>query len=122
MKELKAASNSEEKGFFIALYEFFRSLKLTISLLILLALLSIVGTVITQNASSSDYIQRYGIALYEILNFFNLFDMYHSWWFSAILLLLVINLIACSLHRLPGVWGQIFHNATTGESASLRSP
>ena len=37
--------------------------------------------------------------------------MYHSWWFSAILLLLVINLIACSLQRFPGVWNQIFRGA-----------
>jgi cytochrome c biogenesis protein len=41
--------------------------------------------------------------------------MYHSWWFSAILLLLVINLISCSLHRLPGVWSQIFPTSKPGE-------
>jgi cytochrome c biogenesis protein len=37
--------------------------------------------------------------------------MYHSWWFTGILLLLVINLIACSLQRFPGVWNQIFRGA-----------
>ena len=61
-----------------------------------------------------DYIQRYGVSLYEVLDFFSLFDMYHSWWFSAILLFLVINLIACSLQRFPGVWSQIFRG--TGSS------
>ena len=93
----------KESEFFSILYDLFRSLKLTISLLILLAILSIIGTLITQNATRQEYIQRYGIGLYEVLNFFNLFDMYHSWWFSAILLLLVINLITCSVHRLPGI-------------------
>jgi cytochrome c biogenesis protein len=99
--------SAKEKGFLAIFFDLFRSLKLTIFLFILLAILSILGTLITQNASSSEYVQRYGGGLYEVLNFFNLFDMYHSWWFSAILLLLVINLIVCSLHRLPGVVGQI---------------
>ena len=86
---------------------FFDLLKLTIFLLILLAILSIIGTLITQNATSGEYIQRYGANLYEVLDFFGLFDMYHSWWFSAILLLLVTNLIACSAERFPGVWNQM---------------
>jgi cytochrome c biogenesis protein len=107
MKETKGTVEMSEKGFLSIVYDLFRSLKLTIALLILLALLSIIGTLIAQNASRMEYIQRYGVGLYEVLNFFNLFDMYHSWWFSAILLLLVMNLITCSAHRLPGVFGQI---------------
>jgi cytochrome c biogenesis protein len=111
MKESKVSGNVNEKGFFVILFDLFRSLKLTISLLILLAILSVIGTLVKQNAPSSEYIQRLGMSLYEVLNFFNLFDMYHSWWFSIILLLLVINLIACSLHRFPGVCRQIFHKS-----------
>ncbi len=107
MNESKETVNTEESGFVSIIYDLFRSLKLTITLLILLALLSIIGTLIAQNASRMEYVQRYGIGLYEVLNFFNLFDMYHSWWFSAILLLLVINLIACSVSRLPGIFSQI---------------
>ena len=114
MEKSKGTPTVKEGGFFAILFDLFRSLKLTISLLILLAILSIIGTVITQNATSAEYIERYGIGLYEVLNFFNLFDMYHSWWFSAILLLLVINLISCSLHRFPGVWEQISRKPSTG--------
>jgi cytochrome c biogenesis protein len=102
------------KRFLTFLYDLFRSLKLTIFLFILLAILSIFGTLITQNATRLEYIQRYGLGLYEVLNFFNLFDMYHSWWFSGILSLLMINLITCSLHRFPGVWRQISHETSTG--------
>jgi cytochrome c biogenesis protein len=108
MKEVNMAVTEKEKGYDIILFDLFRSIKLTIFLFILLAILSIIGTVITQNASSEDYVQRYGVRLYEVLDFFNLFDMYHSWWFSMILLLLVANLVACSLHRFPGVWNQFF--------------
>jgi cytochrome c biogenesis protein len=121
MKKTKETVNPKESGFFTILYDLFRSLKLTIFLFILLAILSIIGTLITQNATRSDYIQRYGIGLFEVLNFFNLFDMYHSWWFSAILLLLVINLIFCSINRFPGVWSQISRPPTGLEDSMLKA-
>jgi cytochrome c biogenesis protein len=121
MKESKDTVKVEESGFLSIIYDLFRSLKLTISLLILLAILSIIGTLIIQNATRTEYIQRYGIGLYEVLNFFNLFDMYHSWWFSAILLLLVINLITCSLHRLPGILSQISRGSGALEDKTLKT-
>jgi len=114
MKESKVKLTEKEKGFFEIILSLFRSLKLTITLFILLAILSIIGTLIKQNATSAEYIQRYGVDLYNVLDFFNLFDMYHSWWFSAILLLLVINLVSCSIHRLPGVLNQVFRGSETG--------
>jgi cytochrome c biogenesis protein len=121
MKESKDTVRVKESSFLSMIYDLFRSLKLTISLLILLAILSIIGTLITQNATRSEYIQRYGIGLYEVLNFFNLFDMYHSWWFSAILLFLVINLITCSIHRLPGILGQISRESRELEDRMLKA-
>ena len=121
MKESKDAAKVKESAFLSIIYDLFRSMKLTISLLILLALLSIIGTLITQNASRLEYVQRYGIGLYEVLNFFNLFDMYHSWWFSAVLLLLVINLIACSVQRLPGIFSQISRESGELEDRMLKA-
>ena len=115
MKEPKVTISKKEEGFIEILVNLFRSLKLTITLLILLAILSIIGTLISQNAPRPEYIQRYGTDLYNVLDFFNLFDMYHSWWFSAILLLLVINLITCSIQRLPGILTQVFREPDTYE-------
>jgi len=121
MNESKETVKTKESGFLSIIYDLFRSLKLTITLLILLALLSIIGTLIAQNASRMEYVQRYGIGLYEVLNFFNLFDMYHSWWFSAILLLLVINLIACTVSRLPGIFSQISRRSGELEDRMLKA-
>ncbi len=121
MKETRDAVKEKERDFLSIIYDLFRSLKLTISLLILLAIFSIIGTVITQNATRPEYIQRYGIGLYEVLNFFNLFDMYHSWWFSATLLLLVINLITCSARRLPGILSQISHGSGELEDKTIKT-
>jgi cytochrome c biogenesis protein len=93
--------NKKKKGNFLA------SLRLTIPLLILLAALSVIGTLITQNASEAEYLQRYSKETYYFLKGLGLFNMYHSLWFIGVLVLLVINLIACSWNRLPGVWRQV---------------
>jgi cytochrome c biogenesis protein len=83
------------------------SLRLTIPLLILLAALSVIGTIIPQNATEQQYLQHYSKETYYILKGLGLFNMYHSWWFIGVLILLAINLIACSAKRLPGVWRQV---------------
>jgi cytochrome c biogenesis protein len=45
------------------------------------------------------------IRLYSAMGFF---DMYHSWWFILLLYLLTLNLICCSIKRLPRVWKTVF--------------
>jgi len=121
MKETKGEVKEKESGFSSIIYDLFRSLKLTIALLILLAGLSIIGTIVTQNATRPEYLQRYGNGLYEVLNFFNIFDMYHSWWFIVILLLLVINLVTCSVHRIPGVLRQISRDSGELEDRMVKT-
>ncbi len=91
-------------NFFSKLLEFFSSLRLTVSLFIILATLSIAGTVIQQNAPVNEYLRVYRLTTYRILNALDLFDMYHSWWFIALLVLLTINLVTCSLKRFPRNW------------------
>jgi cytochrome c biogenesis protein len=84
-------------------WDFFCSLKLSIFLLICLAVTSIIGTVIPQSPQR-EYLAQLSetkIRLYSTLGFF---DMYHSWWFILLLYLLTVNLVACSFKRLPRVW------------------
>ncbi|CAH2029902.1 cytochrome c biogenesis protein ResB [Trichlorobacter ammonificans] len=87
------------------------SLRLTMALLLVLALVSIIGTVIPQGELAPEYLASIGgeqgnrYKLYAMLGFFN---MYHSWWFVGLLSLLSANLLACSLKRLPAVWRLAF--------------
>jgi cytochrome c biogenesis protein len=90
-----------------SIWDFFCSLKLTMFTLITLAVISIIGTVIPQGAPPTEYLQSISqnkLKLYKSLDFF---DMYHSWWFILLLSLLSLNLIACSVKRLPGIWKTI---------------
>ena len=73
-------------------------------LLISLAVISIIGTVIPQGTPPQEYLAQISpakIKLYKALGFF---DMYHSWWFILLLYLLTVNLVACSIKRLPHIW------------------
>ena len=94
----------EKKNPIDALWDFFCSLRLTIVTLILLAVTSIIGTVIQQNLSPEEYLQEYSEGTYKLLDSLQFFDMYHSWWFLALLGVFSLNLIACSLKRFPRVW------------------
>jgi cytochrome c biogenesis protein len=71
---------SKEQSFTDRLWDFFCSLKLAISILILLATTSIIGTVIEQNLPPQDYLQKYGMSesTYKTLDALQFFDMYHS--------------------------------------------
>lgn len=94
---------TNKSGFLQGFWDFFCSLKLSISLLILLAVTSIIGTLIPQGPPPEylAQISQLKIRIYSTLGFF---DMYHSWWFMGLLCLLTINLVACSIKRLPRVW------------------
>ncbi|PLX98696.1 MAG: cytochrome c biogenesis protein ResB [Desulfuromonas sp.] len=85
------------------MWDFFCSLKLTIVTLILLAVTSIIGTVIQQGKSPQEYMQLYGEKMYRLFDTLDFFDMYHSWWFVSLLGIFAMNLICCSIKRLPKV-------------------
>ena len=87
------------------LWDFFCSLKLAIITLILLALTSIIGTVIQQNKSPQEYMEIYGMSesTFKTLNALQFFDMYHSYWFLSLLGIFAVNLICCSIKRLPRI-------------------
>lgn len=84
-------------------WKFLCSLKLAISVLILLAVASIVGTIIEQNQPFEKYAQEYGPGLARLFDSMWFFDMYHSWWFLFLLILFTVNLACCSIDRLPRV-------------------
>lgn len=94
----------KQRDFLHSMWDFFCSLKLTMFLLISLAVISIIGTIIPQGPPPPEYlvtISQTKQQLYQALGFF---DMYHSWWFVLLLYLLTVNLVACSIKRLPHIW------------------
>lgn len=85
-------------------WSFFSSVKLALFCFFTLAIASIVGTIIPQNEAPGFYIQKYGASAAEVFRLLTIPDMYNSWWFVSLLALFSINLIVCSIDRLPTVW------------------
>jgi len=82
-------------------WKFFSSVKLAVILLIILAIVSVIGTVIQQNESPEKYLREYSEATVQLFEMLGFFDMYHTWWFVILLFLLTANLTVCTLERLP---------------------
>ncbi len=95
---------TKQRSFLESLWDFFCSLKLTMFLLIALAVLSIIGTIIPQGNIPPEYLASITPAKQQLYKTLGFFDMYHSWWFVSLLYMLTINLIACSIKRLPHIW------------------
>jgi cytochrome c biogenesis protein len=100
--------SSNPDDFMHQLWNFFASVKLSVVILLSLAMTSVIGTVIPQNESPILYHRKFGDVLFNIFDTLDIFDMYHSWWFRFLLCILTINIIVCSINRLSSTWKVIF--------------
>lgn len=80
---------------------FLGSAKLGIALFFLIAIFSILGTIVPQGQPQQFYILKYGENLGRLMILFQLDDVYHSLWYVALLLLFLLNLVICSYNRYP---------------------
>ena len=81
---------------------YFRSMRFGILLLGLIAALSVVGTVIPQGREISWYAETYR-SFHGVILLLKLGDVFHSWYFQLLLILLGLNLTLCSLVRIRSV-------------------
>jgi cytochrome c biogenesis protein len=89
--------------------DFLSSVRLGIVLLCILVFLSVMGMlIIQQNVQGFDasYAMRTP-AEKLIYGALGLFDIYHSWYYIALLLLLSLNIILASIDRFPSAWKYI---------------
>ena len=114
---------SKEPNVIDRIWEFFCSLKLAIVTLILLALTSILGTVIEQGSTPEELAAKSGwsVDFLKALDRINAFDMYHSWWFLALMGLFAVNLICCSIKRFPFVWKTVREPRLVADDGFFRS-
>lgn len=85
-------------------WAFFSSVKLALFIIFVLAVTSIIGTVIQQGKEMQYYIDTFGAGTAKLFQIFNVPDMYNSWWFVSLLVLFSINLIVCTIDRFPNIW------------------
>ncbi len=83
------------------IYELLSSMRFAVSLLTLLGIASIIGTVLKQNEPYQNYIIKFGQFWFELFELLGLLDVYHAAWFLIILLFLVISTSLCVLRNTP---------------------
>ena len=91
------------------IWSFFSSVQLAISLLALIALFALVGTLVPQRDGAAQLADTMSPGFFSFLQKMQIFDLYHSIWFFLLMGLLAINLIICSLDRFPMVWRRFRH-------------
>jgi len=103
---------ADKKGLFektgLFLWEIFASLRLTIVLFSLIVVASILGTLLPDQMGFMAFLKGKPEFIVRLVFFFGIQDLFYSWWFNLLILLLGINIICCSLERLPNVFKIIF--------------
>jgi cytochrome c biogenesis protein len=102
-----------------AVWQFLASVKLALFTLFTLAATSIIGTVIEQKKAPAFYVETYGPELARLMQLLDLPNMYGSWWFIALLALFALNLVVCSIERLPGAWHMAVQDNLATDPAQL---
>ena len=100
-------------------WDFLASVKLAVTLLIILALSSVLGTVIPQGNPQAFYHQYASEAWAKVILAAQLDQVYSSFWFLLLVAVLALNLIVCSLKRLPQALKAVGH---TPRPEELRLP
>ncbi len=85
------------------LYELLSSMRFAVSLLTVIAIASIIGTVLKQNEPYENYIIKFGQFWFEMFKKLGLYDVYHASWFLLILLFLVISTSLCIWRNTPNM-------------------
>lgn len=83
------------------MFELLSSMRFAISLLSILAIASIIGTVLKQAEPYSNYLIQFGPFWFEAFEKLGLYDVYHAAWFLVILTFLVVSTSVCIYRNAP---------------------
>jgi len=93
--------NTAPHSFGKSLFELLSSMRFAISLLSILAVASIVGTVLKQAEPYNNYIIQFGPFWFQVFEKLGLYDVYHAAWFLLILTFLVASTSVCIARNAP---------------------
>src|ERR1700748_728503 len=83
------------------LIELLSSMRFAIAMLVILAIASIIGTVLTQDDPYPNYVNQFGPFWADIFRSLSLYTVYSAWWLMLILIFLVISISLCVLRNGP---------------------
>jgi len=81
--------------------ELLSSMRFAISLLAMVAIAAVIGTVLKQNEPFNNYINQFGRFWFSVFDALSLYTLYNNWWFLAILGFLVTSTSLCIYRNTP---------------------
>jgi len=78
-------------------------MRFAISLLTVICIASVIGTVVKQNEPANNYVNQFGPFWADVFAAANLYTVYSAWWFLLILAFLVISTTLCILRNTPKI-------------------
>lgn len=94
-------------------------MRFAIGLLTILAIASVIGTVLKQNEPYSNYAFEFGQYWFQVFAALGLYDVYHSGWFITILAFLMLSTGLCIIRNAPGFMRDIRSYRTHASDSSL---
>ena len=82
-------------------YDFLGSMNLAVTLLVMLAIASVIGTVVKQGEAFPDYVIKFGPFWAEVFDKLGIFNIYSTAWFVTVILFLILSTSVCVVRHLP---------------------
>ena len=101
--------------------ELLSSMRFAISLLTLVAIASVVGTVLRQNEPFANYLNQFGPFWFRVFELAGLYSVYNAPWFILIMAFLVMSTSVCIWHNAPGMLRQMTSFREGIRESSMRS-
>lgn len=83
--------------------ELLSSMRFAISLLTVICIASVIGTVVKQHEPFNNYVNQFGPFWAEVFSSAYLFSVYSAWWFLLILAFLVVSTSLCIARNTPKI-------------------
>ena len=112
----------QKSGLLASAWDLFASIRLTVGILLTLAATAVIGTLIPQTQPAAFYAAKYGESGARLIALLQIDDMYRSHWFQALILMLAVNILVCSVVRLKTVWKIVFSKTPSFSEKSFKQP
>lgn len=83
--------------------ELISSMRFAVSLLTVICIASVAGTVLQQNQPLPNYVDQFGPFWAEFFDVLSLYGVYNAWWFLLIMAFLVISTGVCVIRNAPSM-------------------
>ncbi len=101
--------------------ELLSSMRFSISLLTVICIASVIGTVLKQQEPLGNYVNQFGPFWAQAFSLLSLNTVYSAWWFLLILAFLVISTSLCIARNTPKIFADLNHLKENVRAQSLKA-